>query len=80
MCQLPSLKTPFFSQHAKASQILLKSATQHFDHIFSFSVLGKLNWKMSFFLISEILSLFVNTLTADHRYFLRNKENVLQPV
>ena len=77
---MPCFRTPFDSQHAKAFQILLKSATQHFDHIFSFSFLGKLNWKISLFLISEILGLFANTLIADHKYVLHNKGNVLQPI
>ena len=30
--------------------------------------------------ISEILGLFVNTLTVDDKYCLGNKENLLQPI
>ena len=34
---------------------------------------------MSLLVISEILGLFVNILTADDKYFLRNSENLRQP-
>ena len=35
---------------------------------------------MSFLVISEILELFVNTLTTDYKYSLRNSENLQQPI
>ena len=35
---------------------------------------------MSPLVISEVLALFVNTLTADDKYSLRNSENLGQPV
>ena len=34
---------------------------------------------MSVLVISEILGLFVNTLTADDEFFLRNRKNLPQP-
>ena len=39
-----------------------------------------MTWKVSLLLISEILGLFVNILTNDGRYFLRNKEDSPQPI
>ena len=36
--------------------------------------------KMSPLVICEILELFVNTLTADDKYSLRNIENLWQPI
>ena len=35
---------------------------------------------MSRFVISEILGLFVNTLTADDRYFFLNFKNLQEPI
>ena len=35
---------------------------------------------MSLFVKSEILGLFVNTLTADDKYSLHNSENLTQPI
>ena len=35
---------------------------------------------MSLLVISEILGLFVNTLTADAKHSLHNRENSMQPI
>ena len=35
---------------------------------------------MSLLVISKILGLFVNTLTVDDKYSLRNSENLRQPI
>ena len=35
---------------------------------------------MSLLVISKILGLFVNTLTADDKYSFRNSENLRQPI
>ena len=35
---------------------------------------------MNLILISEILGLFVNTMTADDKYVLGNKENLPKPI
>ena len=35
---------------------------------------------MSLFVKSEILGLFVNTLTADDKYSLHNSKNLTQPI
>ena len=48
---------------------------QHFYRIF-LSIWGKQNWKMSLLVICEILGLFVNTLTADDKYSVRNSDTL----
>ena len=41
----------------------------------------KMSWKMSLLVISEILGLFVNTLTtADDKYSLGKRKKLLQPI
>ena len=72
-------RKPFESQHAKVSEILLKSGWQQFCHIFQ-SLWKRLTLKMSVLVISEILGLFVNILTADDSYSPRKKENLRQPI
>ena len=39
-----------------------------------------MSWKMSLFLIFEILGLFVNTLIADDKFSLCNSEKLQQPL
>ena len=68
-------RTPFNSQHVKESQTFVKSASEHFYHIFS-SLWGKLIWKMSLLVIYEILGAIVNTLTVDDKYPFQNCENL----
>ena len=71
--------TPFYSQHVKGSQILLKSAWEHFYHIFS-CFWWKLIGKTSLLVIGEILGVFVNTLTNNDKYPLQNCEDLLLPI
>ena len=72
-------RTPFDSQRVNGSQTLLKAARQHFYFTFS-SIWDKLSWKTSLLVTSEILRLFVNTMTADHKYFRNERKKFLQPV
>ena len=67
--------TSFDSQYAKESQTLVNSAWKLFYHIFS-SVWQELIWKTSFLLEFEILGVFVNILTADDKYPVRDCENL----
>ena len=60
-------RTSFDSQHVTEPQTQLKYAWQHLYHIF-YSLWVKFGWKI--LVVSEILRLFFNTLTADE-YFLR---------
>ena len=75
----PRFRTPLDSQQAKVAQTLLKSARQHFHHIFS-SLFKKLRCKMSLLVIYWILALFFNILTADDKYSLPNSENLPQSI
>ena len=72
-------KKRFDSQLFKVSQILSESAWDHFYHIFS-SFWAKLIWKMSPLVIGEILVVFVDTLTAEGKYPVKDWENLPLPV
>ena len=39
-----------------------------------------LSWKLYLLVISEILGMFVNTMIADDKYFLPNRENLPQHI
>ena len=58
----PNFRTSFENQHATGSHTLLKPAREHFYHI-CLSLWWKWNWEMSLLVISDLLRLFVNTLT-----------------
>ena len=60
-------RTSFGNQHVKWFQTLVKSAWEHFYHIF-WSLLEKMNFKISRLLNFEILVVFVSTLTANENY------------
>ena len=79
MSKKPRSRTPLASQHVKGCQTLLKFSRQHCYHIFS-SLSGKLSRKISLLVICKILGLFVNTLTADGKYSLCNRENLPQTI
>ena len=72
-------RTSFNSQHVNECQTLMKSAWEHFYHIF-WSLIGKMTWKMPPLLNFEILGLFVNTLTADNKYPVLDCENLQFPI
>ena len=63
MSKTSRFRAPFDNEHPRVSQTLLKSRGQPFHYIFSW-LRGKLNCKMSVPVTSEILGLFLNTLTA----------------
>ena len=63
-------RTPFDSHHANTAKICMAAPLSYF-------LITKIELKMFLLVISEILGLFVNTLTADDKYSLCNKENLL---
>ena len=75
----PRFRTLFDSQHVKESQTLVKSAWQYFYHTYS-SLGAKLTWKLYPLVICEILEAFVNNLTVDEKYPLRNSDNLPLPI
>ena len=58
---------------------MLKSARHHYYRIFP-RIRDKLSWKKPALVWSEILRLFVSTLTADDRYIRCNMQNFRQQI
>ena len=69
----------FDKQYGKRAQTLLKSASQHLYQI-HWSLAGKLCSKKSLLLTCEILGLLVNTLAADEKYPVLNRDNLTIPI
>ena len=59
------------------ADVLLKSEQQHLYDIYWW-MRTQLSWKKFFLVICKILGLFVNTLTADGKYSLLHRHNLLQ--
>ena len=72
-------RRPFDKQHGKRVQALFKSASQHLYHI-HWSLPSQLSWKKSLFLTCQILGLLVNTLAADEKYPVLNRDNLTIPI
>ena len=60
---------PFYGQHVKRSKTFVKCPWEYFYEI-SLLVWSKLTWEASLLLIFELLRVFIETLTADHKYSL----------
>ena len=73
------LRNYFDNQHVKESQSLVKSALEHFHHIFS-SLWQSLILKISPLVISQILGVFRNTLTGNDNYPVQDSDNLSSPV
>ena len=58
---------------------MLKSASQHLYHI-HWSLPSQLSWKTSLLLTCQILGLLVNTLAADEKYPVLNRDNLTIPI
>ena len=65
----------FDKQYGKRVQALLKSASQHLYH-FHRSLPSKFSWKKSFLLTCQILGVLLNTLAADEKYPVLNRDNL----
>ena len=72
-----TISWPFHKEHGKWAEMLLKSERQQIYHIY-WSVLTQISWKKFPLVICKILGLFVNALTADDKYSLVNRDNLLQ--
>ena len=66
---------PFYSQHVKWFETLVKSPWEYFYQII-LSRWEKPTWKTSLLMIFELLQLFVKTLTADDKCSLCNISNL----
>ena len=69
----------FKKQHGKCAQTLLKCQGQLLYHIY-WSLLRQLSYKKSLLVICKISRLFPNTLSADGKYSLLNRDNLTQPI
>ena len=78
MSKKPYFRGPFEKQHRKRTQPLLQSTSQHLYHIHC-SLQSKLRSEKSPFLICQILGLLANTLAADEKYPVLNRENLTIP-
>ena len=69
-------RTPFGNQRVNGFQTPLKVARHHYYHFFPW-ISDKLSWKKTALLLSKILRLFPNPLTADDKNPCRNMQNFL---
>ena len=74
MSKRSCFRRPCRNQRVSEFQTLLKSARHHYYPIFP-CIWDILSWKKSALVWSEILSLFLNTLTADNKYSPCNVHN-----
>ena len=72
-------KGSFKKQHGKCAQTLLKFAWQNLYHIY-WSLWRQLTFKKFLLVICKISRLFPNTLTADGKYSLLNRDNLTQQI
>ena len=77
MSKRSCFRTPFANERVNGFQTLVKSARHHYYPLLS-SIRGKLSYKMSPSVWYEILTLFVNALTADDKYSESNMQNFPQ--
>ena len=71
------LTVPFNKQHGEQAQILFKYERRHFYHIYR-SLRRQLSLKKSLLVIWKILRLFVKIFTANDKYSLLNRDNLMQ--
>ena len=72
-------KGSFKKQHGKCAQTLFKFAWQNLYHIY-WSLWRQLTFKKFLLVICKISRLFPNTLSADGKYSLFNRDNLTQPI
>ena len=76
------LESPFSEELLKSNIVkwnktLLEYEPQHLYHIY-WSLSRQFSWKKSLSVVGKILGLFVHILTADDKYSLLNRDNLLQ--
>ena len=79
MFKKSQFRGPFEKQHGKIFQALVKSASQHLYH-FDGSLSRKLSCRKSLLLTCQILGLLINTLAADEKYHVLNRNNWTIPI
>ena len=79
MSEKSCFRMRFHKQYGKRAQTLLQSGWRSLNHIY-WSIWTWFSWKKSRLVLCKILRLFVNTLTADDKYSLLNRDNLMQPI
>ena len=79
ICKKSRFRKPFDKQHVRRAQTLSQSWRQHLYHIF-WSLWRYLSLKRSLLVLCKNLRLFVNSMTANDKYCLFNRENLTQPI
>ena len=79
MSKKSHFKGSFGKQHGKRAQTLLKFAWQNLYHIY-WLLWRQLTFKKFLLVICKISRLFPNTVSADGKYSLFNKDNLTQPI
>ena len=77
MSKQSRFRGPFDKRHCKRAETLLQSEQQQLYHIY-WSLSSQFSRKNGFLVVWKILGLFVNPLTADGKYCLVNRGNLLQ--
>ena len=73
------LRGLFDNQYGKYTEAYLKSTPQHIYYI-QWPLTSQLSLKKSFLLTRKILWLLVNTLAADEKYPVNNRDNLKIPI
>ena len=79
MPEEPYFRIAFRNQPVNGQETLVKSAGHYYYPIFPW-IWDKFSWKKSALVISKILGLFVNTLTAEYMYSRCNMQTFTQQV
>ena len=79
MSKKSRFKESFGKQNGKRPQTLLKFLWQNLYHI-DWSLWSQLSYKKSLLVICKISRLFPNTLSADGKYSLFNRDNLTEPI
>ena len=79
MSKTSRFRETFDKQHRKRGQTLLKSSSHQLYDI-HWSLPSQLSWKKSLLLTCQILGLLVNTLAADEKYPVLNRDNLTIPI
>ena len=75
MSKRSRFRGPINKQHGKRAQAPFTSGSIDLYHIHR-SLSSQLSWKKSLFLTCQILGLLVNTLAADEKYPVPNRDNL----
>ena len=75
MSKRSRFRGPINKQHGKRAQAPFTSGSIDLYHIHR-SLSSQLSWKKSLFLTCQILGLLVNTLAADEKYPVFNRDNL----